>query len=90
MARVKKKASSAENEARKDVHEKAEELIEESQPESEPKKYELPKPEALSVYLSPVQRQQLTILASLNNDTPAEYAKKVLGQYIADRLYTLK
>lgn len=42
----------------------------------------------LVVRLSPVQMQQLEIIAEISNrDTPEEYAKKVINQHIADRLY---
>jgi hypothetical protein len=83
MAKSKKKTSSVEDTTRESAQKKAEEIVEkERQTES--------KHSALAVPLSPVQLQQINILASLNNDSPGEYAKKVLGQYIADRLYLLR
>jgi hypothetical protein len=84
MARAKKKPSSVENTAREDVHKKAEEIIEESQSESEPAST------VIEIKLPPYRLHQLQVLAKLNDDTPAEYAKKVLSQYIVDRLYLVK
>ena len=40
------------------------------------------------VRLTPVQLQQLQIIAQLaHGDTPETYAQKVLSRHIADRLY---
>lgn len=48
-------------------------------------------PNILKVRLSPVQMQQLQIIAQVaNNDTPEEYAKKVINRHIADRLYLVR
>ena len=48
-------------------------------------------PNLLCVRLSPVQMQQLQIIAAVaNNDTPEEYAKKVINRHIADRLYLVR
>lgn len=81
MAGKKKTTSSVENKAREDVHKKAKEIIE-SKEES--------KTNPLEVNLSPVQRQKLELLASLHDDEPEIYAEKILGRFIADRLYLLK
>lgn len=84
MAKAKKKPSSVENTAREDVHKKAKEIIEESQSESDVNS------SVLEIRLPPYRVHQLEVLAKLNDDTPAEYAKKVLSQYIVDRLYLMK
>jgi hypothetical protein len=43
------------------------------------------------IKLSPVQMQQLEIIAEvINDETPAEYAKKVINKHIADRMYLIR
>ena len=43
------------------------------------------------IQLSPVQLQQLEIIAEVaNDDTIEEYAKKVINQHIADRMYLIR
>lgn len=45
----------------------------------------------VSVTLTPVQKQQLDVLAQLaHGKTPEEYTKAVLLQHIADRLYLVQ
>lgn len=85
MAKSKKKTSSVEDTTRESAQKKAEEIVESKKERKTESKHS-----ALAVPLSPVQLQQINILASLNNDSPEDYAKKVLGQYIADRLYLLR
>lgn len=89
MAKSKKKTSSVEDTTRESAQKKAEEIVESKKERKTERKTES-KHSALAVPLSPVQLQQINILASLNNDSPEDYAKKVLGQYIADRLYLLR
>jgi len=83
MAKAKKKTSSVDDTTRDETHRKAKEIIEDSS-ESETSETEL------VVNLSPVQKQKLDLLATMNNDSPSDYAKKILGQFIADRMYLLK
>jgi hypothetical protein len=83
MAKEKKKTSSVEDTTRNETHRKAKEIIEETSESETPET-------ALVVNLSPVQKQKLDLLASMNNDSPSDYAKKILGQFIADRMYLLK
>lgn len=43
------------------------------------------------IKLSPVQMQQLEIIAEvINDDTPEEYAKKIINKHIADRMYLIR
>lgn len=43
------------------------------------------------IKLSPVQMQQLEIIAEvINEDTPEEYAKKIINKHIADRMYLIR
>jgi hypothetical protein len=43
------------------------------------------------IKLSPVQIQQLEIIAEvINDDTPEEYAKKIINKHIADRMYLIR
>ena len=45
-------------------------------------------PNTVVVPLTPVQLQQLQIIAQMaHGDTPETYAQKVLSRHIADRLY---
>jgi hypothetical protein len=42
----------------------------------------------LSIKLTPVQMQQISILATVaHNEDPAVYCQKVIARHIADRLY---
>ena len=83
MAKEKKKTSSVDDTTRDETHRKAKEIIKETSESETPET-------ALVVNLSPVQKQKLDLLASMNNDSPSDYAKKILGQFIADRMYLLK
>ncbi len=44
----------------------------------------------LIVKISPVQQQQLGILADIDSTTPEDYAAKLIGRHISDRLYLLR
>jgi len=45
----------------------------------------------LSIKLTPVQMQQINILATVaHNEDPAVYCQKIIARHIADRLYLVR